>query len=157
MNVSMETNGVVAAIINVEPTGVADLVELAVVLFRYDPVSFEMKEVIDSYRGQGDGSNWMDAARVNNILEAPAVLIAHSSEYAQAFVCRLFQVAHTKRWKCSHREIAWKQFGVETTELGPLLRHFEIEADNGALGLLELLRQVSPDGRSYLAHLLQER
>jgi len=153
----METNGVVAAVINVEPTGMADRVELAVVLFLYDPVSFEVKEVIDSYSGQGDGANWLEAARINTMLEEPAVLIAHSSEYAQAFVCRLFAGARTKRWKCSHREIAWKRFGVETTELGPLLKHFQISAENSAFGLLELLKLTSPDGRSYLSHLLQER
>jgi DNA polymerase-3 subunit epsilon len=153
----MAMNGVVAAIINVEPMSAEDSVDLAVVLFRYDPVSFEVTEIIDSYSEQGDGANWLEADRINGMLEMPEVLIAHSAEYAQSFVCRLSEAARSKRWKCSHREISWKRFGAGTTELGSLLKHFQVQAENNAFGLLQLLRLKSPDGRSYLAHLVQER
>jgi len=151
----------VAAIINVEPVGspdsaARDPVEMSVVLFRYNPLSFEVQDVIDSYCRTGTGADALDAERISEMLEAPSVLIAHSAEYARSFVCRLLPRPFTRRWRCTDREIGWNRFGVPDTQLDNLLKHFQIESDNSAFGLLKLLKLTAPDGRTFLAHLLQE-
>jgi hypothetical protein len=178
-----QTKPVLAAILDVHQPEGQDLCEVALVLFTYDRQHSEVLQVMDSYVGQtrwilgeippaherpanvimeNATSNSFDTLRVADMLEKPEFLIAHNAEFAQSFVCRLYESTRTKHWKCSKKDIDWARLGLQSSEFDWLLKHHQIEMNsedveqNGAFALLCLLRLQSSDGRSYLSHLLKE-
>jgi hypothetical protein len=158
---------VLAAILDVHQPKGHDLCEVALVLFTYDRRQAEVRQVMDSYVGQ---TRWMandigsafDTRRLADMLEKPEFLIAHNAEFAQSFICKLYESTCTKHWKCSKKDIDWARLGMQSSELDWLLQHHQIEMNsldtdqNGAFALLHLLRLKAADGRPYLSHLLQE-
>jgi len=175
-----------AAFVDCETTGLDpakhELIELALVLFAYEPTTGEVIGIVEEYAGLREPKGrihatarekhgltcemvrgkHLDAERVNSMLDQAAVLIAHNAKFDRAFIGRLFPLARKKRWYCSMANIHWTWKGFPSRGLHSLLAQHGIKvgqahrALNDARATVVLLAQKR-DGRTYLAELLGGR
>lgn len=172
------------AVLDVETTGLNpaedEVVEFAIVLFSFDPVTGRVDRVLDRYSGLRDpgrpipaGAQLMhgisdtdvrgrrlDANRIRSILSRAHYLIAHNATFDRGFVERLFPETRKMTWLCSMSGIKWKQRGFASKNLQNLLAAHGIDpgsahrALDDAEATLKLLAQEKPDGGTYLRELL---
>lgn len=173
-----------ASIVDVETTGLNpaadEVVELALVLFSFDPRTGTDIQVLDEYCGLRDpgrpipagatGAHGLtdadvrgqalDEERVRSILARSHCLIAHNVSFDRGFVERLFPEARRLPWLCSMDGIDWRGRGQASKGLQQLLAAHRIEpgsahrALDDARATLRLLATVQPNGRTYLADLI---
>ncbi len=173
-----------AAIVDVETTGLNprtdEVVELAAVLFSFDPHSGEVAEVLEEYSGLRDpgcpipeGARRMhgisdadvrgkklDEERIRGILRRAHFLIAHNAPFDRGFVERLFPETKAMTWLCSMEGIPWRQKGFLSKSLQSLLAAHRLDpgsahrALDDARATLRLLSQRSQSGSTYLKELL---
>lgn len=173
-----------ASIVDVETTGLSpaqdEIVELALVLFSFDPRTGSDIQILDEYSGLRDPGRpippgamqahgitdadvrgrQLDAARVRSILARSHCLIAHNASFDRGFVERLFPEAKRLPWLCSMDGIDWRGKGHSSKGLQQLLAAHRIapgsahRALDDARATLQLLATVQPNGKTYLAELL---
>ncbi len=173
-----------AAILDVETTGLDprtdEVVELAAVLFSFDPRSGTVERVLEEYSGLRDpgrpipeGARRMhgisdeevrgkklDEERIRAILRRANFLIAHNAPFDRGFVERLFPETRQMKWLCSMDGIAWRRKGFLSKSLQSLLAAHRLDpgsahrALDDARATLKLLSQQAQGGGTYLKELL---
>ena len=173
----------VGAFLDTETTGLRgsdEVIEFAIVLFRYDISRRELR-VIDRYHGLREPSCAVDPGAeavhgisfgqvrgkrlkdlvVRRILRKADFLIAHNAAFDRRFVEKLYPETQKIRWHCSMNGISWKKKGFASKGLQQLMAHHGIETKRGhralddVMGALDLLTQRDEQtGRPYLSELL---
>ncbi|MCS7041992.1 MAG: exonuclease domain-containing protein [Bryobacteraceae bacterium] len=173
-----------ASIVDVETTGLNpatdEVVELALVLFSFDPRTGGGIEVLEEYSGLRDPGRpippgatrahgitdddvrgrQLDEARIRSILARSHCLIAHNAAFDRPFVERLFPEAKRLPWLCSMDGIDWRARGHASKGLQQLLAAHGIapgsahRALDDARATLRLLATAQPEGQTYLAGLM---
>ena len=176
-----------ACIVDTETTGFShsadDLIELGLVLFEFDALTGHVGEIIEEYSGlhdccreipygatQAHGMTWddvrghkLDDLKVRAILVRASLLVAHNVRFDRGFVAKLYPEVTRNEWRCSMDGIPWRNKGFRSKGLQELLADhgLPVEAAHRALddarNTLRLLSQRQPDGRTYLADLLQSK
>jgi DNA polymerase-3 subunit epsilon len=173
-----------AAFVDCETTGLDptkhELIELALVLFAYDPATGEVKGVVDEYAGFREPrgrihaashrkhgitramvrGRQLEAERVNSILHRADVVIAHNARFDRAFVAGLFPLANERHWYCSMNDIRWAAKGFSSRSLQNLLDQHAILTDRAHRALADaragtILLAQKTDGHTYLSELLR--
>jgi DNA polymerase-3 subunit epsilon len=174
-----------AAVIDVETTGLSpyrdEIVELAITLFRYDPVKGRVLEVLSEYSGLREPSCPMrrdasavhgitrhmvrglklDYRRIRTILREADFVVAHNATFDRGFVERLMPSSHNSSWLCSLNGIDWEARGFTSRRLEDLAAAHEIEnprahrASGDASTLLALLSHRPRYSKPYLHELLR--
>lgn len=173
-----------AAVIDVETTGLStqtdEVVELAIVLFSFDPFTGRVVEELEAYSGLRDPGRpippgataqhgirdedvrgqRLDEERIRAILRRAHYLIAHNAPFDKGFVGRLFPETRQMQWLCSMEGIAWRRKGFLSKGLQSLLAAHKIapgsahHALDDARATLRLLATEKPGGGTYLQELL---
>ncbi len=173
----------VGAFLDTETTGLRgsdEVIEFAIVLFRYDITRRELR-VIDRYHGLREPSCAIDPGAekvhgisvdqvrgkrlkdrmVRRILRKADFLIAHNAAFDRRFVEKLYPETQRFRWYCSMNGIRWKKKGFASKGLQQLMANHGIETERGhralddVMGALDLLAQQDEQtGRPYLSELL---
>ena len=173
----------VGAFLDTETTGLKgsdEVIEFAIVLFRYD-ISRREVRVIDRYHGLREPSCAIDPnaeavhgisvdqvrgkrlkdRMVRRILRKADFLIAHNVAFDRRFVEKLYPETQRFRWYCSMNGIRWKKKGFASKGLQQLMANHGIETERGhralddVMGALHLLAQRDEQtGRPYLSELL---
>ena len=174
----------VGAFLDTETTGLKssdEVIEFAIILFRYDISARKVLKVIDSYQGLREPSCAIDPGAeavhgisfdqvrgkqlkdrvVRGILRKADFLIAHNASFDRRFVEALYPETQRIRWYCSMNGIRWKKKGFASKGLQQLMAHHGIETKRGhramddVMGALELLLQRDEQtDRPYLSELL---
>jgi DNA polymerase-3 subunit epsilon len=103
----------------------------------------------------------LDVSRIDALLTATHVVIAHNAAFDRVVVERYVQAARTARWGCSQRDVPWRTFGFSTQKLEWLLYShagfFNADAHRAGAdcaAALVVLVTPFPDGSSPLRQLL---
>lgn len=174
-----------AGCIDVETTGLSpwtdEIIELAIILFSYDPDTGKILAIVDEYAGLREPTRpippdatrvhgltdrhvqgkQLDEHRIIELMSRAQFLIAHNVGFDKPFVERLFPYASTKPWVCSMNDIPWRAEGFPSKGLQNLLRAHRIPSGRAHRGAddahatLRLLAQRDRDGQYYLLRLIQ--
>jgi len=161
-----------AAVVDVETTGTGPddrLVELAALIFEYDPANGRMGRVLDTYDALEDpgrpippeavaihgitdamvAGQALDEARVRSLFDGVGLDIAHNAKFDRQFLERRLDLFAALPWACSYEQIPWAEEGLRGGRLEYLAMEFGFfyEAHRRATdceALLQLLRQTLP-------------
>lgn len=167
--------------IDVETTGLSafsdEIVELALVLFRYDQDG--IKEIIECYSGLREphceissgaqkvhglsmedlAGQSLDLPRIKEMIARADFLLAHNASFDKGFVRRILPETRTMRWYCTMTGINWSgsrglqnqlaMHGIATDQAHRALDDVE--------GLLTLLTCKNWLGKTYFAELLSHK
>lgn len=176
-------NHSVAAIVDTETTGLAqtdELIEIAVVLFKFDMDTGTLVEVLDEYQGlrypnvsiKREASKihgltkrdlygkTLDYNYVNNMFSQAEFLIAHNVSFDRRFVVKEFPATGNQEWYCSMKGIRWQEMGYQSKGLQVLLKAHNISPGNAhralddTRALLELITSANEFGTAYLKELV---
>ncbi len=174
-----------AAFVDVETTGLSsndEMIELAILLFCFDPETGEVKNVIDQYVGLREPGcpihpaaakrhritprmlkgKTLDDGRVLAILDQAEFIIAHNVSFDRRFICTQYPALSEKLWLCSLYGIDWKSKGFKKRTLEALLRAHRISittkhrAEADARAALTLLSMTGTDEKPYFSELVHE-
>ena len=175
----------VAGFVDVETTGLDptrdEVVEFAISLFAFRPLTGEIVGIVDQYAGLRDPGRPIprDASAIHGIRDADVrgkrlndrivcslvdqseFLIAHNASFDRPFVERLYPVVSEKLWLCSMNGVPWKKFGFPSKGLQNLLKAHGIHPGRAHRGLddveaaLALLATPSQDGTQYFRYVLE--
>ena len=171
----------IAGCIDVETTGLSafsdEIVELALVLFRYDQDG--IKEIVESYSGLREplceislgaqrvhglsmealAGQRLDLPRIKEMIEKADFLLAHNASFDKGFVRRIFPETRTKRWYCSMTGVRWSGGrGLQDLLAGHgILPDQAHRALDDVEGLLSLLGCKNRQGKTYFAELLSRK
>lgn len=173
-----------AACVDCETTGLDphshELIELAIILFAYEPDSGRIIGIIDEYVGQREPyrsiprdatqihgltkaklkGKVLDTARIESMAARATCYISHNASFDKGFAGRYLP---PKRWLCSLNGIDWAAHGCERRGLQALLTRHCItpasahRAGSDAEALLDLLAFTNSIGVTYLQELLAGR
>jgi len=175
------------AIIDTETTGLTgkdEMVEIAVILFKYSKNSGEVIEVVDSYNGLQEPrckissgaeavhglkkkdlkGHRIDTERVQSILNRSEIIISHNASFDRRYVSKLFPAAYYSQWHCSMNGIPWKKIGFSSKALQALMQDHGFQetqvhrAMNDAEMTLRLISTTDKEtGKPYLFQLMASR
>lgn len=170
--------------VDVETTGLScykdEIIEICIILFKYDTKNGQLVGVLEEYTGLREPScgihpaacrvngitmqdvrgRVLDHARVSRMIEEASFLIAHNASFDRGFITRLFPEAAAKRWYCSMSGIDWRGKGYPNRRLQDLLQHHGISvhrahrAGDDVRATLELLSYCQHGGTTYLQELI---
>ena len=176
-----------AAFVDLETTGFAghdELIEIAIVLFRFNWVTGQVLGVVDSYVGLREPTVPISpgATRVHRITMADVrgkqlnkekvielcqradFLIAHNAGFDRRFLCALYPELKGLTWACSMNGVKWKRKGFQSKGLQNLLADHGLTPNTAhraladVMAALDLLSQIDPQrGEPYLLELLDSR
>ncbi len=171
----------VAAVVDVETTGFSpyydEIIELAIVVFRYHPHSAEIIEVVSEYTGLREPSCRihpgalsvhgithelvrglsLDCSLIDGLLKRADFIVAHNAGFDRGFLERLMPSFSNKAWLCSLRGIDWYSKGFSSRSLDDLAEAHKIatpdahRAGGDVATLLKLLGH-RPHGRNTYLH-----
>lgn len=174
-----------AAVLDVETTGfspdTAEIVELAMTLFRYDRVAGRVLEVVEEYSGLREPSCpiprcastvhgithrlvrglRLDYRCIRAMLRQADFVVAHCAAFDRGFVERLMPSARDATWLCSRDGIDWWAKGLQSRSLEDLASAHDIQnlrphrASGDVATLLSLLSVRPPRRKTYLYELLR--
>lgn len=177
----------VAIVLDVETTGlnpqIDEILELAMTLFRYDPMTGRVLEVVRRYSGLREPScriplaasqvhgitqqtvrgRLLDYRKIHQMAGQADFVVAHNAEFDRGFVERLMPSFRSRTWLCSLYGIDWHAKGFRDRSLEGLAKAHKINislahrADADVETLLALLSCESREGgRSHLFQLLRD-
>ena len=176
-----------AAFVDVETTGFSpardEVIELAVILFRFHPSTGEGLGVVDEFSGLQEPSRpipvgatavhgitddavrgrALDHKRALGLLTRAEFLVAHNASFDRGFVVRMYPGLGPKSWMCSLRDIDWRRRAVVSQRLQDLLAMHGLQPDQAHRALadcrsaLRLLAYRGPDGSTYFQEMLRRR
>lgn len=178
-----ERSGVrVGVALDVETTGVTDedvIIELAMRRFMFDrqgvivkidrpygwledPLREIAPEIVRLTRIDGAmvAGQAIDEGEAVRLLRSAEFVVAHNASFDRGMVERRFPWLEPLAWSCSCNDVDWRSAGYEGRTLGWLLGqsglfHSAHRAGDDVDGVIALLRQVLPDGRTVLAAMLE--
>ncbi|MDP6602428.1 MAG: exonuclease domain-containing protein [Phycisphaerales bacterium] len=135
-----------AAIVDVETTGLsiregAEIVEFAVVVFRFDAVTCEVVDVEEDYSGFQEPMDpippalsaihgitddmvrgqTLDLPRIETILQTATFVVAHNASFDKAFLEDILPATADLTWLCSCWGIPWKKsYGLPNRKLATI-------------------------------------
>lgn len=162
------------------------IIEIAILLVEADRASGRMLTRLDSYQSLEDPGfpmAWgavaihgitdqmvkghrIDRGRVRELLGQAELLVAHNSGFDKGFVAQVVPEVLAMDWACSCRGIPWRKLHpwLPNSKLQGLAEAFQVERGTAhrALGDVETTLNVLcvpglPDGRAFLAHLIEKR
>ncbi len=169
-----------AAVLDIETTGFSlrydEIIELAITLFRYDPVTGHVLEIITECSGLREPSCpipkcaeqihgitrrtvrglRLDYRQIRAVAGKADFIVAHCAQFDRGFVQRLMPSFRKVAWLCSQDGIDWWAKGFESRSLGDLAAAHGIEnpsphrAGGDAATLLKLLAYRPPRRKPYL-------
>jgi len=178
------TRYVLGGVVDVETTGLSpyrdEIIELCIILFKYDTNNGRIGGIIEEYVGLREPScriqpaasrvngitmrdvqgHDLDCTRVTGMIEQADFLIAHNASFDRGFVTRLFPEAAAKRWYCSMSGIDWRGKGFPNRRLQDLLLHHGISvhrahrASDDVRATLQLLSYCQLGGTTYIKELI---
>lgn len=173
-----------AAVLDTETTGLSkqdEVIELAIILFKFDALSGRITEIVDQYTGLREpgcainpfaqkvhGINMeslkgqdFDYCKIETIFEQAEFIIAHNAAFDRRMLAALLPYTADMKWTCSCKDIKWRQKGFSSSKLGSLMTAHGIECENAhralddTVGLLRLLgSRDGTDDRTYLYSLI---
>lgn len=175
-----------ALVLDVETTGLNarkdEVIELAIVLFRFDGQGNVVRKSTEEYVGLREPSvpihpaaarvhgltmehvagRRLDEHRIRSMVSRAEFCIAHNAPFDRPFVERLFPAEFRRRtWLCTCHDIDWKARGLPSKKLEVIARHYRIRHDQAhrALGdartTFALLSLNGINGGSLLRDLLE--
>lgn len=174
----------IAGYIDVETTGLdparEEVIELALVLFAYDPATGQICGIIDEYVGLREPGvpispdaaavhglteemvrgKRLDVERVRGMAARAELLVAHNAQFDRSFIERLVPEVSTKTWLCSMSGIGWRRKGFVSRRLQDLLKVHGISvarahrAEDDVRAAVRLLTCGGAEGVSYFQELL---
>lgn len=102
-----------------------------------------------------------DDEAILEMIGASDIVIAHNAAFDRPFFDRRFPSLSDFPWACSLSQLDWRDLGFDGRALGHLVlqsgRFFDgHRAGNDVSALVTLLGTMAPDGRTILAHLLDQ-
>ncbi|RZK03355.1 MAG: DNA polymerase III subunit epsilon [Novosphingobium sp.] len=102
----------------------------------------------------------IDEIGAANVLSSTSFVVAHNSRFDRPWIEALLEGARGLRWACSMSEIDWRAEGFDGRTLGFLLMqagfyHCGHRAGADVDALIQLLRRRFRDGRTALAHMIE--
>lgn len=167
-------------IVDTETTGRShqdELIEIALILFKFGRISGRVLEVVDDYSGlryprckiQPQAQNkhglsvhqlkgqTLDTGRIMGLFERADIVLAHNAAFDRRYVTKLYPSLYWKNWHCTMNGVPWKQLGFNSKGQDAILSAHNIDvgrshrAMNDARGLLGLLSlENSKLGGTYL-------
>lgn len=172
-----------AAFVDVETTGLSrndEIIELAVVLFRFEPATGRIIDYVEKYSGLREPrcpihpeaakvhhikpkmlkGKTLDDDKVLDMFSRAEFIIAHNAGFDRRYVCDLYPVLARKVWACSLYDIDWRGHGFAKRSLAYLTKFHRIpggkhRALNDAESAVSLLATKGPHGRTYFSELLK--
>ena len=174
-----------AAVLDVETTGVNprsdEIIELAMILFRYDRVAGHVLDIVGGYSGLREPSCRiprsastvhgitrrlvrdlrLDYRRIRAMLRQADFVVAHYAAFDRSFVERLMASSRDTTWLCSRDGIDWWAKGFESRSLDDLAFAHDLEnlrphrASGDVATLLALLSYRPRRHKPYLHELLR--
>jgi len=174
-----------AAFVDVETTGLStrrdQIVELAIALFRFDPTSGRILEILDEYQGLNEPTipiprkatekhglhkrmlrgKRLDRSRISDIALRAEILISHNATYDHGFISRVIPMVTSIPWRCSMNQVPWYTMGFQSKGLQQLLTDHGIDpgdshrAMSDVTAALKLLNTEGADGTRYFKHLIE--
>jgi DNA polymerase-3 subunit epsilon len=175
----------IAAVLDVETTGFShhndEIIELAIILFRYDRVAGRVVGTVGEYSGLREPSCpiprrastvhgitrhlvrglRLDYRRIRAMLREADFVVTHCVAFDRGFVERLMPSSRDTRWLCSRDGIDWWAKGFESRSLEDLAFAHDIEnlqphrAGGDTATLLALLSYRPRRRKPYLYELLR--
>ena len=169
------------AIVDVETTGMSprngdEVVEIGIILFRYNAIHHDAVEVVETYQSLREPTDpipmgvirvhgitdemvlgkSLDYNRMRSIFDRADFVVAHNAGFDKSFLKVLLPMSIDLPWKCSCFGIPWKRHGLENRQLGTLRDFFGIAHDEAhrALSDCEVVLEALKHPR-YLKELLK--
>ena len=169
------------AIVDVETTGMSprngdEVVEIGIILFRYNAIHHDAVEVVETYQAFREPTDpipmgvirvhgitnemvlgkSLDYSKMNSIFNRADFVVAHNAGFDKSFLEGLLPMSADLLWKCSCYGIPWKRYGLENRQLGTLRDYFGIPHDEAhrALADCEVVLEALKRPR-YLKELLK--
>lgn len=140
----------IGTIVDVETTGLNDIdevIELAMILFRFSKRSGKIFEITDEYHGLREptadiddgafklhgltidnlkGKN-LDKELITKLFEKADIIIAHNANFDRKFLTKLFPMVYWRQWYCTMNGIPWVNKGIKTKKLYDILKNHNIK------------------------------
>jgi DNA polymerase-3 subunit epsilon len=169
------------AIVDVETTGMShrngdEVVEIGIILFRYNAINHDCVEIVETYQGLREPSDpipWgvirvhgitddmvrgktLDYNKMESIFNRADFVVAHNASFDKGFLEHLVPMSIDRPWKCSCFGIPWKKHGLPNKRLATLRDYFGIAHDEAhrALADCEVVLEALKRPR-YLQELLK--
>jgi DNA polymerase-3 subunit epsilon len=150
------------AIVDVETTGMSPLrgdevVEIGIILFRFNAVHHDEVEVVETYQALREPTDQipfsvtrihgitnemvlgktLDYTKMESIFGRAEFVVAHNASFDRSFLEHLVPMSIDRPWKCSCFGISWKKHGLENRRLGTIRDFFGIAHDEAHRALAD--------------------
>ncbi|MCB0190613.1 MAG: hypothetical protein KDJ65_01570 [Anaerolineae bacterium] len=161
-------------VVDTETTGRTqqdELIEIALILFKFSKISGKILEIVDEYSGfrypgckihpqakrkhgltpQHLKGQTLDDERVMGLFDQADSVLAHNAGFDRRYITQLYPSLYWKNWYCSMNGVPWQNLGFESKGQDALLEAHNIDvgrshrAINDAKGLLQLVALENKD------------
>ena len=135
----------------------AEVVEIGIVLFRFNVDTYEFVDVEDSYSALREPTDaiprslsrihgitnemvlgkTLDYDKMESIFNRASFVVAHNAGFDRSFLEELLPMSIDRPWKCSCFGIPWKKHGLRNRQLATLREHLEIPHDDAHRALAD--------------------
>lgn len=175
------------AVVDTETTGRSrqdELIEIAIILFKFSRISGRVLKIVDGYNGlryprckihpQAKSKHGLsehhlkgktlDDERVMGLFNRADMVLAHNAGFDRRYITQLYPSLYWKNWHCTMNGVPWNELGFTSKGQDNLLIAHKIDggrshrAANDAKGLLHLLSLKNNDlGETYLRAVSRHR